>query len=149
MFESTEQVLNFAMDNELEAKGFYQKMAAQMTQSKMKEVFLSFAKEEQKHWDRLNSVKQGQNVMITNSDIKDLKMSDYLTDKLPEDTTNIDYQDALLIAMKREKAAFRLYRDLADKVAKEELKLIFKELALEEAKHKLWFEVEYDENYMG
>jgi rubrerythrin len=59
----------------------------------------------------------------------------------------MDYQDALIVAMKKEKAAFRLYMDLADFTGDEGLKALLVMMAQEEAKHKLRFEVEYDENF--
>ena len=57
----------------------------------------------------------------------------------------MDYQQALIVAMKQEKAAYKLYSDLAAKVTFEGLRNTFLMLAQEEAKHKLHFEVEYDE----
>ena len=47
--------------------------------------------------------------------------------------------------MKKEKAAFRLYSDLAAKTDDANRKETMLGLAQEEAKHKLRFEVEYDE----
>jgi len=58
---------------------------------------------------------------------------------------DMSYQDALVLAMKNEKAAFRLYMDLADEVQNKGQKAIFLALAQEEARHKLRFEIEYDE----
>lgn len=55
------------------------------------------------------------------------------------------YQEALILAMKKEKAAFKLYHTLAAKAPNEDIKSIFLALAQEEAKHKLRFEIEYDE----
>ena len=60
----------------------------------------------------------------------------------------MDYQSALVLAMKREKAAFRLYTALAAKVDDEALRELFLRLAQEEAKHKLHFEIEYDEHVL-
>jgi rubrerythrin len=54
------------------------------------------------------------------------------------------YQEALIVAMKKEKAAFKLYTDLAASTADERIKATFSALAQEEAKHKLRFEIEYD-----
>jgi rubrerythrin len=51
--------------------------------------------------------------------------------------------------MKKEKAAFKLYTDLATSVSDENLRSVFKMLAQEEAKHKLRFEIEYDENILS
>jgi rubrerythrin len=59
-----------------------------------------------------------------------------------------DYQGALILAMKREKAAFRLYSDLAARTEDAELKDLLLGLAQEEAKHKLRFEVEYDDKIL-
>jgi len=39
----------------------------------------------------------------------DMKMTDYLVE--PAADSELGYQDALILAMKREKAAFRLYSD--------------------------------------
>ena len=55
------------------------------------------------------------------------------------------YEEALILAMKKEKAAFKLYSALAEKAPNEGLKNVFLGLAMEESKHKLRFEVEYDE----
>ena len=62
-----------------------------------------------------------------------------------EPKTDISYQDALILAAKKEKAAFRLYTKLSDLAQDTELKQLFAALAQEEAKHKLRFEVEYDD----
>jgi len=43
------------------------------------------------------------------------------------------------------KASFRLYTDLAARSENADLVTLFEALAQEEAKHKLRFEVEYDE----
>ncbi|HPS46339.1 MAG TPA: ferritin family protein, partial [Bacteroidales bacterium] len=58
------------------------------------------------------------------------------------------YQDALVLAMKKEKSAFKLYMNLSNKTANKELKDLFLMLAMEESKHKLRFEIEYDENVL-
>jgi len=65
-----------------------------------------------------------------------------------EPDSALDYQQALIVAMKREKAAFKLYIDLAAAVEAQELRDTFLALAAEEAKHKLRFELEYDESIL-
>ena len=77
----------------------------------------------------------------------DLKISDYLVDV--EAREDISYQDALIVAMKREKAAYRLYSDMSEKVPEGELRNVFIGLAKEEAKHKLFFESQYDERVLS
>jgi rubrerythrin len=46
--------------------------------------------------------------------------------------------------MQREKAAYRLYTDLAKITPDAEARALLKALAQEEARHKLAFEIEYD-----
>ncbi|OQX92123.1 MAG: hypothetical protein B6D58_04485 [candidate division Zixibacteria bacterium 4484_95] len=75
--------------------------------------------------------------------ILDLKIGDHLVDV--DLDSNLSYQEALIIAMKAEKAAYRLYNDLASVIDNEHLRSTLLDLAQEEAKHKLRFEVEYDD----
>jgi rubrerythrin len=72
-----------------------------------------------------------------------MKMSDYLVKGNTKG--KMTYQDALILAMKREKAAFKLYKRLAEAAPTNELKVIFNKLANEEANHKMNFEIEYDD----
>jgi len=76
--------------------------------------------------------------------VADLKIGDYLVAVEPIEG-ELDYQKALIIAMKKEKAAFRLYTDLAGKVDDRGIRDLLLGLAQEEAKHKLRFEIEYDD----
>jgi rubrerythrin len=55
------------------------------------------------------------------------------------------YEEALILAMKKEKNAFRLYMMLSGETTDPSMKALFLSLAQEESKHKLRFEVEYDE----
>ena len=52
------------------------------------------------------------------------------------------------MAMKKEKTAFKLYSDLSEKTDQEKYLNLFMALAQEEAKHKLRFEIEYDEQFL-
>ena len=63
-------------------------------------------------------------------------------------TTNMDHQDILAVAMKREERAHDLYVTLASNTDDAELKKMFEVLAQEEAGHKLALESEYDEHVM-
>ena len=70
-------------------------------------------------------------------------LADYVVDVEPH--ADMDYTDALITAMRKEKAAYRLYLELAATAEAEELANIFLSLAQEEARHKLRFEIEYDD----
>ncbi|MCK5733915.1 MAG: rubrerythrin, partial [Candidatus Latescibacteria bacterium] len=58
---------------------------------------------------------------------------------------DMSYQDALILAMKREEEAHQLYSDMGAWTNDPELEKMFAMLAQEEAKHKLRLETEYDE----
>jgi rubrerythrin len=58
-------------------------------------------------------------------------------------------QDILVLAMKREEMAVKLYTNLAMGSVDDEFVKLFKLLAQEEAKHKLTFERLYDDDLAG
>jgi len=141
---SVEEILNFAIKREIEANKFYTELAERMDRSEMRKVFEDFAKEELGHKAKLEAVKQHQ--FITSSEQKQvpsLGIADYVVDVEPK--PDMSYADVLVVAMKKEKAAYRLYLDLAAAAETEELTNLFLSLANEEAKHKLRFEIEYDD----
>lgn len=144
--DSVEAILDFAIEREQEACDFYTSLANTVEKPEMKEVFEHFAHEEKGHKDKLLGIKRGKIVFPEHKTIQDLKIADYMVD-VPA-STDMDYQQALILAMKKEKAAFRLYTNLAGMVDDPNLSMVFQSLAQEEAKHKLRFEIEYDENIM-
>ena len=144
--KSANEILDFAIQREQEAADFYEDLAKKVGNHWMKETLNGFSREELRHKGKLLSVKKNEKILSSGQAIMSLKIADYLVDV--EASDNISYQDALILAMKREKAAFRLYTDLASKVEDEDLKNVFLSLAQEEAKHKLHFEVEYDEHVL-
>ena len=144
--DSIEQILDFAIGEEEKAAKFYTELAEKVPHKSMKEVFLGFADEEKGHKAKLLGVKEGKLLLSSKKKVQDLKIADYLIDVDPSE--EFDYQKALIVAMKAEKAAFKLYQDLAEKADDPEMKGLFLDLAQEEAKHKLRFEIEYDDEIL-
>jgi rubrerythrin len=142
-FKTVDDILDFAINAEQEAVNFYTRIAELSKNDQMKKVFLEFAQEEMKHKTRLIQIRENQSFELSGEKVKDLKISDYLVDVKP--SPDMTYQDALILAMKKEKNAFRLYMRLSDEATVPELKSLFLSLAQEESKHKLRFELEYDE----
>ncbi len=143
-FGSVNDVLDFAIAREIEASEFYTGLAAKADVPAMKQVFADFAKEEQGHRARLEAVKRGEYSFGAGAkQLMGLGLADYLVAEKP--TAQMDYAQALVLAMKKEKAAFKLYADLASAAEDGTLRELFLSLAAEEAKHKLRFEVEYDD----
>jgi len=144
--DTVDQILGFAIRQEEKAAQFYTELAERMQYKHMKEALLSFAEEERGHKAKLLQIKSGKQMQAAEEKILDLKIGDYLEDAEP--SRDIDYQHALILAMKAEKAAFRMYSDLASATDDPTLKMALLGLAQEEAKHKLRFEVEYDEEFL-
>jgi len=141
-FSSVEDILDFAIARELESNDFYMKLAERMDNPTMRKVFEDFAKEELGHKAKLEAIKQTGSAIQPES-VTSLGIADYVVDVAPK--PDMSYADALTLAMKKEKAAYRLYLDLAMAAEDEELTDTFLSLAQEEAKHKLRFEIEYDD----
>ncbi len=141
-----DRILDYAIANEEKAAALYYELADSVKRPGMREAFLHFAKEEEGHKARLLKVKQGELGKLSVEKVADLG----ITETLAEATAapNMTYQEALQFAMKAEKAAFLLYTRLAEASGDAALEKLFRNLAQEEAKHKLRFEIEYDDHVL-
>ncbi len=142
--ESLDRILDYAIAREIEASQFYTDLATMMGSESMKQAFRDFAREELGHKAKLEDVKRGEYALDPpEMEVKGLGLADYLVESEP--SPDMTYPEVLVLAMKKEKAAYRLYMDLANVVGTGDLAEMFRTLAAEEAKHKLRFELEYDE----
>ena len=103
-FKTIDDILDFAIENEIEAYEFYKDLASKMDNPKIRQVFLDFAAEEQGHRKLLEEARKGKTVNIGGDKIADLKIAEYAVDIVP--TPDMDYQAALILAMKKEKKPF-------------------------------------------
>ncbi|MFO8054564.1 MAG: ferritin family protein [Bacteroidales bacterium] len=145
-FRIIDDVLQFAMNEEQKAVDFYTQLSQNASSDDMQAVFEEFAREEVGHKARLARIREEGKYTMSSEEVMDLKIADYKTDVEPH--ADMEYEQALVVAMKKEKAAYKLYSDLAQKAPNADLKELFLNLAQEEAKHKLRFEREYDENVL-
>jgi len=74
--------------------------------------------------------------------VHELNVSDYMMDV--GDEMDMDYQELLLFAIRKEQISIDLYNDLAAVVKGEESREALSALVEEESEHKRRFEVEYD-----
>ena len=146
MLDSVDKILDFAIGQEEKAARFYTELAEKMQYKHMKDALLGFAEEEMGHKAKLLQIKSGKQMQAAEEKILDLKIGEYLEDAEP--SGDIDYRQALILAMKAEKAAFRMYSNLASATDDPTLKAALLGLAQEEAKHKLRFEIEYDDEIL-
>jgi len=145
-FDSVEDIIDFASQKEKEAVEFYTEISRKESFLALKEVLVDFAKQEQKHYELLQNFWENRSVLDQYSFkwIPDLKRSDYLVDM--KYSKGMSYRELLMLAMKREEKALKLYNDLLVKIDADEFKKLFKVLAQEEAKHKNVLETIYDDH---
>ncbi len=148
-FKSIDEILVFAIDKEKEAVAFYTELSKKETTDALLLTFRELAQEEARHVKLLTNISKNKNV-IKSYELKkvtDLKISDYLVEM--EYSENMVMQDILILAMKREEMAVKLYTQLAMGSVDDESVKLFKLLAQEESKHKLTFEKLYDDSLAG
>ena len=147
-FGSFEELVNFAIEKEIEAASFYEEVAGKEIFSGSKEMFNEFAREERKHQKMLEGIlsDKGKLSEYKFKWIPDMKRSNYLVEMKYQQ--GLHYRDILLIAMKREEKALEFYNDAAHEDKNKDHVKIFMILAQEEAKHKLGLEKLYDD-YMA
>ena len=149
-FENLEALIAFAIEKEKEAAEFYEENSESEMMSGKRQMLKEFAAEERKHQRMLEAyLETGVAEKMEGYRfewITDIKRSDYV-DAIAYNP-GMAYNELLMLAMKREEAALKLYNELLDKADSDGAKTLFKMLCQEEAKHKLALETLYDD-YMA
>ena len=149
-FKNLEEILGFAINKEIEAAEFYTHLSQEESFSGSGKMFEEFAREERKHQKMLEEFKT-RGITASAQDyrfkwITDIKRSNYVVDL--EYQKGMGYNEILMLAMKREEKALKLYNEFLEQADTDESKKLFKILCQEEAKHKLALETMYDD-YMA
>jgi rubrerythrin len=146
-FQSVDEILEFAIKDEQRAANLYIDLAKRSRSNEMRRTFLQVSQEELGHKKKLERIRTGGQIVVSDTKVQDLKIGDYLVE-VSTSRDDLSYQEALIIAMKEEKAAFKLYSDLAARTDDAAAREVLLMLAQEEARHKLRFEIEYDDNIL-
>jgi rubrerythrin len=141
--DQLKDTIAFALDKEKEAVEFYKTCSEQSTRSGMRQAFLEMAAEEKKHVQMLENFRPQNIKDVRIKEIPNLKISDYLVDM--EFTSEMSYQDLLILAMKREESAYKMYSRMVVKGTDPSVEKLFRFMAQEELKHKNRLEKEYDD----
>jgi len=149
-FESLDDILDFAIEKEHMAVRFYEDAASEESMSGVIEMLKELADEERKHVRMLTELKKKGAVHGTDRYkykwIPDMKRSDYIADVTYQ--KGMSYHQILMVAIKNEEKALKLYNELLAKAEDEDAQKLFKIFCQEEARHKLMFETMYDD-YMA
>ncbi len=146
IFRTFDEIIDYAIEKEMDEIEFYSEIANRMERKNVKRLFRNIALEKTARMlrlEKIKDVKSGLNCV----EIEDLKIANGL-EEVDQTKNDLSYQDALIIAMKKEKAKFRFYSEMAESAVSEKCKETFLALASDEARHKLKFEIEYDEHVL-
>ncbi len=138
-------IINYAIERENEAAEFYRYMQDVVKFKSQKELLKEYELMEESHAKALKTISESSIDDISISHVENLKISDYVVEKKP--SPDMTYQDIIIIAMKREEAANRLYTQMSENISEPKIKKLFEKLAAEELKHKLHFEKIYDDEF--
>ena len=141
--EELVEVIKYAIERELEAADFYKDLQTKVKIQASKEMLKTFEKMELGHADILKNLDLNKIELYKPEKVNNLKISDFMVEPVTHE--EMTFQEILVIAMKREEAANKMYLYLADSTDDDRVKNLFLKLATEEAKHKLQLETMYDE----
>ena len=112
-FKSLEEIFDFAIKKEQDAVKFYEDTAEEESMSGAKQMLKEMADEEREHERMLKELKD--KGVVSGIDrykfkwIPDIKRSDFMVDVKYE--KGMAYNEILLVAMKNEEKALKLYND--------------------------------------
>ncbi|MBF0142415.1 MAG: ferritin family protein [Magnetococcales bacterium] len=143
---SFEEVIQHAMDHEEKEAQFYRELAGRAESADVREAMMAHAREEEEHRRHLEKIMANHRLPSGKRRYPDpdLKISDYAVVSTSA-SGPLSYEEALLMAAKKEKMAERLYRDLARKATDPELRKVFEFLADQESSHGKRLEQQYDD----
>ena len=141
------QIIQFAIDREIEAETFYLAVAAKTTQETIRELFVGFAVEEKRHQQMLKGILIKKETSPQFQKVTDYKISESVdTVRLTDEMT---LSDVFNVAMKNEEAAMKMYQKLAKDSTVEDTKRLFESLAVMEQGHKVKLEQCYSDVAYG
>jgi len=144
-FKSVPEILIFSISKERASIQFYKDLMLQLVDPATRSLFEVLIHKEEGHIAalQLEIEKLGHTVDTSEGNLNSPFRWD---ERLEQDdrTRDLSFVDALLLAIEKERAAFRLYAKLLATVKDEELSDVLMELAEEEMRHVLQLEREYE-----
>ena len=143
-FSSITEALDYAICREDDAVRFYTALAKTMERRDMRDILMEFAEEERSHSDMLSALRDGGTLAFPEGYTVTLDIEDDDQDDRVAPSSDMEYCDALKLAVGREMASIKLYTVLGEDAADPEQKKLFDKLVQEEVRHKLRFELDLD-----
>ena len=139
--EIYEDIIERAIESEIEASKFYADVAAKTQDAFLKNLFITFSKEEVRHRQILETFRDDPSASITFEKVPDFHVAE--TVEKPELSLDMKPVDAIALAMKKEELAMKQYTELAEVCTNADRKKLFLELAAMEREHKAKMEAAF------
>lgn len=141
-------IIESAVENEVEAYEFYKDAEKKVKSESLRDLFKELAEEELEHKSFLKDfLKSDAEKIKLNHDFKDYKVSETI-DK-PKLSVEMDFSDAIALAIKNEEEAMEMYNDLAQACTDQKEKDLFLGLKDMEQMHKARLEEIYVDAAFG
>ncbi len=128
------QVIAMAIQNEIEARTFYEEASSRVADSYLKKMFADFAVEEGKHRTILENIHTCKFLGGYFQEETDYKVAESV--EKPALSFDMQPKDAIALAMKNEEEAMQQYTEMAENCSDTDKKKVFSELAAMERGHK-------------
>jgi rubrerythrin len=151
--DEIEDVLYYAISREVEANVFYNILSQYIDDAQVRDICNELASEELEHKARLELEIMKLGIVVKSSAAVEQgsrmlpKPLDYMVEIAK--AMRLGLPELILWAMEKEKTSFRLYIDLLGMMDDKQSRQTILELAEEEARHKMRFELEYDKILAG
>jgi len=137
------EALDFAIGREKAAVAFYDELLSLASFAAQKSTLAEFRAMEEGHVSKLENMKAGGKLKLSAKAAVDLGLAERLAlSELP--VSGMTYQDILVSAIKKEERSGALYANLAASSPDAEIRDTFSLLAVEEGRHRRYFEELYD-----
>ncbi len=138
------EILEFAIGREAEAVEFYMAMADRVKNPAIEKFFEDLVTEELEHKSRLELEMMKEGIVARTVGVLPETSLDTTTVDLDRVRSQMDYQEALDVAIRKERRSFRLYARLSGLVAEAATSETLLLLAEEEARHLTALEEQYE-----
>jgi len=150
VFRNIDDVLDLAIFEETEAVNLYTQLAEMTKDPETRKHVVDFIAEEEKHLEKFKRIKEeGTFKKINKSAFNFINENETIQDvvdarKKIDIGPDISLEDAFKFVILKEKGAYLIYSGLAENTNDEEVRSLLEFFAMEEAKHKLQFEIAYE-----
>ena len=144
MDNDIKEIINFALEREKESQEVYLDYVRKTERIGFRQLLLSMVDMEKEHENKLQELKErkDQSSLFSGSENFKGRLTDFIAQE--EFSPDMDYGDLLVLVIKREEKAEKLYEELKLLAVDTEVKELFSWLAEEEGKHKTWAQDRYD-----